>query len=241
MRRETQNVLLVLLGGALLKIALNGDYLRYVRPAQQPWILGGGFVILALGVVAMVRDMLAAAGSRKRVAHPVGHHHPARTAWLLMVPVLAVFLVAPPALGSDSVARSRERAPQGSEARPAIAFPPLPPGEVVPLPVSDFVTRAGWDDTGTLDGRTVSITGFVVHDERGTSLARLVIGCCAADAYPVTVRLPAGVAETMPSDTWVEVTGALVPESANRANRYTPELTVRTVRAIAAPPDPYEY
>jgi len=35
-KRETQNILLILLGGALVKIAVNGDYLRYVKPAQQP-------------------------------------------------------------------------------------------------------------------------------------------------------------------------------------------------------------
>src|SRR5439155_24210025 len=60
MRRETQNILLVLLGGALLKIGLNGDYLRYVKPAQHPWVLAGGAVILALGAIAIVRDLLSA-------------------------------------------------------------------------------------------------------------------------------------------------------------------------------------
>lgn len=41
MRRETQNILLVLLGGALLKIGITGDYLQYVKPAQLPWVLAG--------------------------------------------------------------------------------------------------------------------------------------------------------------------------------------------------------
>ena len=42
MRRETQNVLLVLLGGALLKIALTGTYLRYVKPSLFPWLVLAG-------------------------------------------------------------------------------------------------------------------------------------------------------------------------------------------------------
>ena len=38
MRRETANVLLVLLGGALLKIAWNDTYLRYVKPSLLPFL-----------------------------------------------------------------------------------------------------------------------------------------------------------------------------------------------------------
>ncbi|GAA1950853.1 TIGR03943 family putative permease subunit [Amycolatopsis minnesotensis] len=251
MRRETQNILLVLLGGALLKIAINGDYLRYVKPAQQPWVIGGGAVMLALGVLAVLRDLLAAREAARAEATSAGggavtpgtheHHHPARSAWLLLVPVLAVFLVAPPALGSDSVVRTEARAPQTAAGRDAAMFPPLPPGEVVPMRVTDFVTRAGWDGNHTLDGRTVSLSGFVVHSGGSTMLARMVISCCAADAYPVTVRLSGEAAARYPSDSWVEAIGRVVPGTATERNRYTPDLTVATVRPLKAPGDPYEY
>jgi uncharacterized repeat protein (TIGR03943 family) len=253
MRRETQNILLILLGGALLKIAITGDYLRYVKPSQQPWVIGGGAVMVALGVVAMVRDLLAArAGAAAAPVEGGGpacdeHHHPARSAWLLMVPVLAVFLVAPPALGSDSVTRTQARAPQSSAARDAVAFPPLSEDQVVPLAVSDFVARAGWDETGTLDGRTVSLSGFIVQDSGSTLLARMVIGCCAADAFPVTVSLasgggvgPAELAE-LEQDSWIEVTGQVVPGTATRQNRYRPDFTVASLRQIPTPKRPYEF
>ncbi|RZQ60350.1 TIGR03943 family putative permease subunit [Amycolatopsis suaedae] len=245
MRRETQNILLLLLGGALLKIAINGDYLRYVKPAQQPWIIAAGAVMVLLGVLAMGRDLLAARRGRARSgghAEHAGHAHPARSAWLLVLPVLAVFLVAPPALGSDSVTRTQARAPQGA-VRDASAFPPLPEGPVVPLTVTEFVTRAGWDGNGSLNGRTVSLTGFVVHEQGSTLLARMVIGCCAADAYPVTVRVTGGTGAVagLPADTWIEVTGQVVPGSATTANGYTPDLTLATARRVQAPQDPYEY
>lgn len=233
MRRETQNILLVLLGGALLKIGLNGDYLRYVKPAQHPWVLAGGAVMVALGAVAIVRDVR----SRGLAGDGHGqHHHLARSAWLLMLPVLAVFLVAPPALGADSVARTAARAPAQSQS----AFPPLPPGAVVPLSLTDLVTRAGWDASGSLNGRTVRVTGFVTHARGSILLARMVITCCAADAYPLTVRLagvaPAGYAD----DTWLQVTGQVVPGTATRANRYTPDLEVASAQRIRQPADPYE-
>ncbi|MEC3977202.1 TIGR03943 family putative permease subunit [Amycolatopsis sp. H20-H5] len=239
MKRETQNILLILLGGALLKIAINGDYLRYVKPSQQPWIIAGGVVMLVLGVVAILRDLR---GTRKSdVDDGHGHQHRVRSAWLLMVPVLAVFLVAPPALGADSVTRTGARAPQSAVAADAAAFPPLPPGDVVPLAVNEFVSRAGWDRNGTLNGRTVSLSGFVVHTDGQTLLARMVISCCAADAFPVTVRLTGGSADRFASDAWVEVTGQVVPGSATKGNSYTPDLAPVTLRGVGAPKDPYEY
>ncbi|MGW4062851.1 TIGR03943 family putative permease subunit [Amycolatopsis sp. NPDC004747] len=239
MKRETQNILLILLGGALVKIAANGDYLRYVKPAQQPWIIAGGAVMVLLGAVAIVRDLVA---SRKAVAHEHdGHAHSARPAWLLLVPVLAVFLIAPPALGADSVIRTEARAPSTAAAANAAAFPPLPAGNVVPLTVNEFVTRAGWDSAGTLNDRTVSLTGFVVHTDGSTLLARLVISCCAADAFPVTVRLRGGEADHLASDAWIQVTGKVVPGTATKDNSYTPDFAPASVTPVPAPKDPYEY
>lgn len=234
MRRETQNVLLILLGGALLKIALTGDYLRYVKPAQLPWVLAGGAVTLLLGAVAVVRDVVTA----RRSAEFEQHHHSARAAWLLLAPVFAVFLVAPPALGADSVSRAEARAPE--RVRTA-TFPPLPPGEVVPLSLSEFASRAGWDSETSLEGRTVSLIGFVVHDGGSTLLARLVVGCCAADAFPVTVRLDGGNARSLPSDTWLEVTGKVIQGPPANGSGYVPELAVSTLRRIAPPREQYEY
>jgi len=239
-KRETQNILLILLGGALVKIAVNGDYLRYVKPSQQPWIIAGGAVMVLLGAVAIVRDILAArAKSEHSDGH--GHAHSARPAWLLLVPVLAVFLVAPPALGADSVTRSAAAAPQNTSYGSTAAFPPLPAGDVITLAVNEFVTRAGWDRANSLTGRTVSLTGFVVHNEGKTLLARLVISCCAADAFPVTVRVRGGEADHLASDAWIQVTGQVVPGTATKDNSYTPDFTPASVTTVPAPKDPYEY
>jgi uncharacterized repeat protein (TIGR03943 family) len=242
-KRETQNILLILLGGALVKIAVNGDYLRYVKAAQQPWIITGGAVMVALGAIAIARDLRAARGHvhGSAGAHDAGHPHSARPAWLLLVPVLAVFLVAPPALGADSVIRTEARIPASAAVANAAAFPPLPAGTVVPLAVNEFVSRAGWDKAGTLNGRTVSLTGFVVHAEGRTLLARLVISCCAADAFPVTVRLTGGEADHYASDAWIRVTGEVVPGTATKENSYTPDFIPASVSKIPTPEDPYEY
>ncbi|MGQ0774168.1 MAG: TIGR03943 family putative permease subunit [Pseudonocardiales bacterium] len=250
MRRETQNILLVLLGGALLKIAWTGTYLRYVKPSLLPFLVATGVVILALGLIAIVRDVRAGRPASVETEHPGDDHagvdhvdhpdHAGRSPWLLLLPVLAIFLVSPPALGADTVSRSAQTpaAPQRS-----IEFPPLPAGPAPAMRMSDFVTRAVWDEAGTLHDRQVRLVGFIVHSPDGsTYLARLAIACCAADATPLKVRLDGrdGLA-SLPQDAWFEVRGQLVPGSATQNTRFTPTLTVSELRPMPAPAEPYEF
>jgi uncharacterized repeat protein (TIGR03943 family) len=232
MRRDTQHILLVLLGGALLRIAADDTYLRYVRPSHRWLLLAAGAVIVLLVVVALVRD-------RTAVAVPHDDHHAGaerHVPWLLLAPVLVIALVAPPALGADAVTRAGTR---NAVVTASDAFPPLPAGPVE-LTVAEFVERAVWDTTGTLDGREVVLTGFAVRHGAATDLARMTIACCAADARPYRVRLEGAVGEVAP-DTWLQVVGSVQPGSATEATGYVPALTVTAVTPVAEPSDPYEY
>jgi uncharacterized repeat protein (TIGR03943 family) len=258
MRRETANVLLVLLGGALLKIALNGSYLRYVKPTVFPWLVTSGVVILLLAAVAIVRDAVGWSSTRRDQHAETGQHgddHQPRSPWLLVLPVLAIFLVAPPALGADTVTRAGDRSvanqQKSGQQKSGSLFEPLPAEGVVPLRMSDFVTRAVWDDAGSVNNRTVKLTGFVVHDGGTVYLARLVINCCAADAMPVKVKLDGStipgnaiqgdVMRGLKDDQWLAVTGRLQPKTATKSNGYTPSFTVSGLAPVPAPADPYEY
>jgi uncharacterized membrane protein YcgQ (UPF0703/DUF1980 family) len=81
-----------------------------------------------------------------------------------------------------------------------------------------------------------------VHEGGAVYLARIAIGCCAADAYPVKVRLDGGAdLSRHPDDSWVEAVVELVPGSATRATDYIPAATVTSVRPVAEPEDPYEH
>lgn len=240
MRRETQNILVVLLGGALLKISFTDIHLRYVRPQHQWLLILAGLVMLALAAVAIVRDVR---GERAADAEGHEHDHSVRSAWLLVLPVLAVFLIAPPALGSDSVQRAAESAPrQGASAEDGMElFPALPKADVVALQLSDFTERAAWDSGGSLNGRAVRLTGFVVHEGRDSYVARIAIACCAADAYPVKIRLIGADLSRFADDSWIEAVVEVRPNTATEANNYVPSATVRTVRPVREPADPYEH
>lgn len=247
MRRETQNVLLILVGGALLKLAFSGDYLNYVLPKHQPWMIGGGVAILLLGAAAIWRDLrtanrAAADEHHEHEADAHGHDHSSsKSTWLLLVPVLAVLFVAPPALGANSV--NIDSSQGRREPSETVAYPPLPKDKVTSMPISEFQARAAWDDTKTLHDRTVALRGFIVHKGQTTYVARMVIGCCAADGYPVMVRLGGAAAAEFgqfDDDDWVTVTGQFVPGSATAKNRNVPELAVEEIRRVAPPADPYE-
>src|SRR5205823_7116099 len=122
----TTNILLVLVGGALIKITLDGTYLRYVKPTVRPWVLAAGIVIVLLAALAIIRDVRAARPAGDHDDH--GHHHAHRAVWLLFLPVLAIFTIAPPALGADSVLRSGGRVAPTVAQQGKAAFPPLPAG-----------------------------------------------------------------------------------------------------------------
>jgi hypothetical protein len=155
--RRTQGVMLLTVGGMALWLGLSDATLSYVRA----WLR---LPLAASGVVLLVLALATLRWGSGEDAEPAGHDHGhgaggPRSAWLLVVPVLVLLLVAPPALGSYAAGR---RAP-GAGGNPTGDFPALPEavGGAVPLPVSDFVSRALYDRGRSLAGVRVRMLGFV--------------------------------------------------------------------------------
>ncbi|PVZ05787.1 TIGR03943 family putative permease subunit [Actinomycetospora cinnamomea] len=256
MRRDAQHVLLVLVGGVLVKIVLDGSYLRYVRAWSAAPVLAAGVVLITVALIALARDL------RRPTAPPSGeddHDHDhgpdARAgpaAWLMVLPVLALLLVVPPALGSAALRDT------GARTAPAAAAPadePLPPGDAPPLGLLDVVSRTAADPHGTITERDVTVTGFLVPAARtpppgatGLDVARLVISCCAADASAVRLHLAdpadllAGVAPGgAEGDRWVAIRGRVVAGTGTPADGHVPTLSVIGWSPVAAPVPVYEY
>lgn len=53
MRKDAQAVLLLLIGGTLLKISFTGTYVRYVKPGQLPLLLIAGVVLIVIAGVTL--------------------------------------------------------------------------------------------------------------------------------------------------------------------------------------------
>jgi len=132
MNKETQSIVVTLLGGLLISITLSHRFTSYVRPGFAPLLLIGGGILVLVGVVSLVlairsdakdakdakkdkarATLTAPAPARHDHDDPAVHgdphdhdHDKSKAPWLLLLPVLVLLLVAPPALGADAVARN---------------------------------------------------------------------------------------------------------------------------------------
>ncbi|WP_179282467.1 TIGR03943 family putative permease subunit [Streptosporangium subroseum] len=174
--------------------------------------------------------------------HAHGHDHAhggPRIAWLMCLPVFAIFLIAPPALGSFAASRDDTPAPRSQVLS---AFTPLTGDGAVDMPISEFIGRAWDDDKKSLTDREVRLTGFVVPARKKGQwyVTRMQIACCAADAFPLKVAVK-GI-EPPPTDTWVEVTGTWIPQTFGKMPNGViyPQLSGRSLAKVAAPDEPYE-
>jgi len=138
-----QGWLLLVTAMLLLRVSLTDTYLLYVKAGMRPWLLASAVVLLLLGLPRYWQ------GLRARTASPPdqagSHHHTGpspRAAWLLVLPVFAIFLAAPAPLGTH--AATRQPAAQPTPPAPEDSFGPLPRGAdgVADLTVLAFVWRA---------------------------------------------------------------------------------------------------
>jgi len=202
--RLTQAVVLMLFGGAILRAATTDLYLRYVKEGLQPFLIAAG-VLLVSAAVMTIKHALSTARD------PDDHeHHEPWVGWLLILPVLGLLLVAPPALGSYAAGQAGSvpvAAADNSD------YPPLPAGDPAPISLLDYASRALFDGGRSLDKRSLRLTGFVTPAPDGKPmLARIVLTCCAADGRPIKLGLTGRAPIEVPADTWIEVTGVYSPQ-----------------------------
>jgi uncharacterized repeat protein (TIGR03943 family) len=246
--RQAQAVVLFLVGGAMVHAGTTDLYLRYVKAGLQPMVVGAGAVLMvaALATVWYERKH-SRPGSGKEVhvhdqegdSHDQGGHvhREPRVSWLLVLPLFALILVAPPALGSYSALRT------GTALQAPLAYPPLPSGDPVRLSLVDYAGRAAYDHGRSLGDRRIAITGFVALDGKGTPyLVRMALNCCAADAQPVKVGLTGRIPPVLQPDTWLELTGTYTDrQTKDPVNKgRIPFFDITEARPVPTPRDPYD-
>jgi uncharacterized repeat protein (TIGR03943 family) len=213
--RQAQAVVMLLFGGAVLKASVTDLYLRYVKEGLRPFLIVAGVLLVTAAIMTLWYDLRhappepetpPAAGGDPHHDDGHGHaHREPRVGWLLILPVLGLLLVSPPALGSYAAGQAGTvltAQNSGSD------YPQLPPGDPAPLTMLDYASRAVFDSGKSLTGRNLQLTGFVTPGPDGQPmLARIVLTCCAADGRPIKIGLTGGNPITVPPDTWVQVVG----------------------------------
>jgi uncharacterized repeat protein (TIGR03943 family) len=222
----------LIVGAAMLRLSFTHTYERYIRVGMGPLLTLAGVALILLGLLTLWRALRQA---NEPPAHDHDNHDHDRVGvgWLLLAPIAALLLVAPPTLGSYGV----DRASAVDISTGAPVFGAIRPrAEPLPMSLLEFAQRAFDHNGASFNRAEVELTGFVAGVEAdGFRLARYQIACCAADATAVVVRV-VGAPRPLPTrDEWVTVNGRF-----KNGSQETPELAATRVVHIATPEDPYE-
>jgi uncharacterized repeat protein (TIGR03943 family) len=257
------------LGALAVWIGSTDAIFRFLRPSMRPWLVAAGLVLVGLAVMAgwetwrsdTDTDTDTGTGTDGHTdthtgtgtdTDSDGHHRgPSRIGWLLLAPIVVAVLLDPSALGAAAVDRAGP-VNRGVATRfdldEYLGTARLS-GATPSLTLRRFVSAA--DDPANearLAATPVKLQGFV-SGQPGPgeiALSRLVVGCCAADALPVTVEVRGVEGAPLADDTWLEVEGRLDPEATGAARAAggpgaPPVVQATAVRPIDAPREPYEY
>jgi uncharacterized repeat protein (TIGR03943 family) len=247
MSPEAQAGLVGAIGIVAIRLVVTDAFLAYVKPGMRIPLLAAGSILVLLGGATMIKAFVTGT-ERSHAGH--GHedhgHGASRVAYLLVLPLVTIVLVAPAPLGAYAAAREggdRAAAQVVPEVR-GVAYPglPAPRDGAVDLRIGEFLERVYYDEARSLEGTPVRLIGFAVNiPERDDAflLSRFVISCCAADAFPMQaiVKTPAVPA----NDTWLEVVGTWDPDDLGlgQAGR-SATLISTSVQPIDPPANPYE-
>jgi uncharacterized repeat protein (TIGR03943 family) len=236
--RQAQGVVLLLLGGAVLRASVTDLYLRYVKHGLRPFLIAAGVLLVLTAIATLWYELSGKHQDEHDEPGEHGHAHGGpKVAWLLLLPVLGLLLVAPPALGSYAANRA------GTAITASDDYAPLPAGDPVHLTVLDYAARAVFDQGHSLSSRRIELSGFLTAAPDGSwFLTRMILTCCAADARPIKVALSGEVPAGLTADAWLQVVGKYSPQTVKDPvnGERIPYLTVETAESIAAPAEQYE-
>ncbi|MFJ2392173.1 TIGR03943 family putative permease subunit [Streptomyces sp. NPDC087843] len=251
MNRQAQAAIMFLVGAAVLHAGFTDLYLRYVKAGLRPLLLAAGVVLILAALATVWYDRRASKdghrhaegagegegqGAESGDGHGHAHREP-RVSWLLVLPLFALILVAPPALGSYSALHT------GTALQAPLAYPRLPATDPLPLSVVDYAGRAAYGHGSTLGHRRIEVTGFVALGHDGTPyLVRMALNCCAADAQPVKIGLTGHIPPVLQPDAWLRVTGTYTGKRAKDTvnDGVIPFLDVTEAKPVPTPHDPYD-
>lgn len=231
------------IGGVTLRLVLSGGFGAFVQQRMKIPLVLAAVMLLAFGIIEAVaayrQDSVDPDSPKRSISPTVG--------WLLAAPLVVLVAVAPTSLGAAAAQRSEPLTPT-EQAPPDDGIEEIDDSNgPVEMLVYEFLSRALWDDTRSLEGKEIVLEGIVVNDdgiEDGFRLTRFAVNCCAADGLPLQVGVR-GVDRAFDDDTWVRATVVWRPppevDEADPAIAEVVEADVVDLEVIDDPPDdPYE-
>ena len=180
--REARALILTSVALLLLRLSITGEHVLFVKPAMGPFLLVAGAVVAVLAVCVMLApESRATTGPWRAPARLVAHGAARRGVRDRADPARIVH-------GDTQPQRAVADPGSGKQYR----LPPAVDG-AVDLTVAEINQHGLYDVDEHMKGARLRVDGFVVPDSDGPGgtflLTRFVLSCCAADAYPMSLRI----------------------------------------------------
>ncbi len=220
--------ILLALTAVLLTVLLSGDILLYLAPRMVPMVWFG-FAVLAALCAYQVFEIVRCFRDEPTVRLP-------RMGLVMFcVPILFILTATPDTNTPGSLPNQNVRllnpvttdADAASAAGESVVSETDDTGVYIPCvlmderaafdPQADFFADYLMESAETLNGRTVTLYGFVYRDESFEEdtvlISRLMITCCAADASIVGFHVQVYPGIDLQLNDWVRVTGTVKTKS----------------------------
>jgi uncharacterized repeat protein (TIGR03943 family) len=230
-------------GILMLQYWISGRLYLLIHPNFFGLVIACGIALLIIGLLKM-RQVWR---ERRRVNTPTVQHlslfPPGWGSALLLTVAILGFMITPRAFGSETALQvGVNDLLSTGRVQPQSFRPSVRPEE---RSLVDWVrTLNVYPEPDSYTGQKAKVKGFVIHPpglgEEFIFLARFVITCCAADAYPV--GLPVKLSENQkryPPDTWLEIEGTMITETLMGKRNLT--IAATSLTEVPQPRNPFSY
>jgi putative membrane protein len=236
--RIIQAVLLLALFFFLVSKVLSNQLSWYINPRFIPLTYVG---ILFLGVL-VYRLVLEMKGSFAPEHEEYDHTAAPVNLLIMLIPLLVGVLIPARPLGSSTVSTKGP-----ITTAPIVSSQSQSRERLVPVEertiLDWYYLFAFEEDIEPFMGKEASVIGFVYHDERLPEgqffVSRIILSCCAADGYAVTMIVEWPEAASLKQDIWVRVTGPVGKVFFADEPQAIPLIQAQRVEIIPEPDAPY--
>lgn len=230
-------------GILMLRYWFTGKLSLLIHPNYFGLVVVAGIVLILISI-AKTRQLWR---QPRRQVEPAAQHitlfPPGWGSALLLTTAILGFLITPQVFASDkAMQKGIDDLLGSSRMQPQSFRASVRPEE---RSLVDWVrTLNVYPEPDAYTGQKAKIKGFVIHPqdvgEEYFVLARFVLTCCAADAYPI--GLPVKVStyrQEYKPDSWLEVEGIM--ETANLSGKRKLTINASYLKRIPQPKNPYGY
>ncbi len=235
-------------GILLLKYAIDGTLYILIHPSYYTLVAVTGGCLLAIGLFQSWRLYLSTRMGRTPLSDRVEMQHISLlpqgiTNMLLLGTAIAGLIITPRLFNSHAAIQrgvSTESVTVTRNQTQSFHASAKPEAKTL----VDWVRTLNiYPEPDAYAGQKVNIKGFVLYSKElpsnYLSLARFVITCCAADAYPIALPVEfKGDRQTYPEDSWLQVKGKMVVETL--AGKRQLVIAATELVPIATPKNPYQ-